>query len=307
MVDCNKHLYNLINNYEISLKEDLTLPNVPVDDAFDAFEDEAKPKKGKVLIAEDIKTNRLILSSLLDTLEIETLEAVDGKEAVEKFKNDPTINFILMDVKMPVMDGVEATLIIREWEEIKKLSPTPIIAVTAFDFAEDIKRCMDAGMNDVMFKPADLKTLAKTAEKYLKTKKIDSSLFETNHSEINLRNLIENRQEEIFSQEWLSNFILNHNKLGSVLLHGAMNDMPNYFKLLREAIETQNWIETRAVVHVLKGLLRQVGAVRLSTILNDINALLKSGGTMDPSAFDSILQEYQQLEGHLQEWLKKNT
>jgi len=283
------------------------LPNVPVDDAFDAFEDEAKPKKGKVLIAEDIKTNRLILSSLLETLEIESIEAVDGKEAVEKFKADPTINFILMDVKMPVMDGVEATLIIREWEEIKKMSATPIIAVTAFDFAEDIKRCMDAGMNDVMFKPADLKTLAKTAEKYLTTKKIDSSLFETNHSEINLRNLIENRQEEIFSQEWLSNFILNHHKLGSILLHGAMNDMPSYFKLLRESIEAQNWIETRAVVHVLKGLLRQVGAVRLSTILNDINALLKSGGTIDQPAFDSILQEYQQLEGQLQDWLKKNT
>ena len=283
------------------------MPNVPVDDTFDAFEEEAKPKKGKVLIAEDIKTNRLILSSLLETHEIETLEAVDGKEAVEKFKADPTINFILMDVKMPVMDGVEATVMIREWEEIKKLSATPIIAVTAFDFAEDIKRCMDAGMNDVMFKPADLKTLAKTVEKYLRTKKIDLSLFETNHAEINLRNLIENRQEEVFSQEWLTNFVLNHKKLATVLLHGAMNDMPNYFKLLRESIEEQNWIETRAVVHVLKGLLRQVGAVRLSTILNDLNGLLKSGGTMDQPAFETILKEYQLLEGQLQDWLKQNT
>jgi CheY-like chemotaxis protein/HPt (histidine-containing phosphotransfer) domain-containing protein len=283
------------------------LPNVPVDDAFDAFADEAKPKKGKVLIAEDIKTNRLILSSLLETLEIESVEAVDGKEAVEMFKADPTINFILMDVKMPVMDGVEATVVIREWEEIKKLSATPIIAVTAFDFAEDIKRCMDSGMNDVMFKPADLKTLAKTVEKYLTTKKIDLSLLENNPAEINLRNLIENRQEEVFSQEWLTAFVLNHKKLASVLLHGAMNDMPNYFKLLREAIEEQNWIETRAVVHVLKGLLRQVGSVRLSTILNDLNGLLKSGGTMDQPAFETILKEYQLLEVQLQDWLKKNS
>ncbi|BDW10861.1 hypothetical protein PSHI8_09430 [Polynucleobacter sp. SHI8] len=283
------------------------MSNNPVDDAFDAFADEAKPKKGKVLIAEDIKTNRLILSSLLETLEIESLQAVDGKEAVEMFKADPTINFILMDVKMPVMDGIEATVVIREWEEIKKLSAIPIIAVTAFDFAEDIKRCMDAGMNDVMFKPADLKTLAKTVEKYLNIKKIDLSALQTNNSEINLRNLIENRQEEIFSQEWLTAFVLNHKKLASVLLHGAMNDMPNYFKLLREAIEEQNWIETRAVVHVLKGLLRQVGSVRLSTILNDLNGLLKSGGTMDQPAFETILKEYQLLEGQLQDWLKKNS
>ena len=156
------------------------------------------------------------------------------------FKADPTINFILMDVKMPVMDGIEATVVIREWEEIKKLSAIPIIAVTAFDFAEDIKRCMDAGMNDVMFKPADLKTLAKIVEKYLNIKKIDLSELSTNNPEIILRNLIENRQEEVFSEEWLTAFVLNHKKLASVLLHGAMNDMPNYFKLLREAIEGQN-------------------------------------------------------------------
>jgi hypothetical protein len=83
--------------------------------------------------------------------------------------------------------------------------------------------------------------------------------------------------------------------------------MPNYFKLLRESIEEQNWIETRAVVHVLKGLLRQVGAVRLSTVLNDLNGLLKSGGTIDQPAFESILKEYQLLEGQLQDWLKQNT
>jgi HPt (histidine-containing phosphotransfer) domain-containing protein len=86
-----------------------------------------------------------------------------------------------------------------------------------------------------------------------------------------------------------------------------MNDRPNYFKLLRESIEAQNWIETRSVVHVLKGVLRQVGAVRLSTKLNYINALLKIGGTIDQPAFDSILQEDQLLEGQLQEWLKQNT
>jgi HPt (histidine-containing phosphotransfer) domain-containing protein len=165
---------------------------------------------------------------------------------------------------------------------------------------------MDAGMNDIMYKPVDLKTLSKVVDKHLKTKIIDTELL-AQSAAATVKNVLENRTEEIFSAQWLTTFVSDHKKLASVLLLGSMNDMPNYFKLLREAIETQNWIETRAVVHVLKGLLRQVGAVRLSTILNDINVLLKSGGTMDPSAFDSILQEYQQLEGHLQEWLKKNT
>jgi CheY-like chemotaxis protein len=269
-------------------------------------DDEAKPSKGKALIAEDIKTNRLVLSSLLQTLEIESIFAVDGQEALNMFKADAMINFILMDIKMPVMDGVEATLLIREWEEIKKLSATPIIAVTAFDYAEDIKRCMDAGMDDVMYKPVDLKNLAKIVDKYLGIKNIDSNLLGASSGQLAIHNLLENRQEPIFSPDWLSTFVSDHKKLASIILNGAMNDIPSYFKLLRESVELQNWTESQAVIHVLKGVTRQVGAQRLATVLQELHAYLKNGGTMDMIVFDGLLKEYHQLEEQLQAWLKKN-
>ena len=224
------------------------MSQAPVHDEFDStLEDQPVPKVGKVLIAEDIKTNRLVLVSLLDTLNIESWQAADGKEALKIFKSDPSINFILMDVKMPQMDGIEATIAIREWEEIKKLNPTPIVAVTAFDYAEDIKRCMDAGMNDIMYKPIDLKTLSKVVDKHLKTKIIDTQIL-TQSAAVTLKNVLENRTEDIFSAQWLTTFVSDHKKLASVLLLGSMNDMPNYLKLLREAIESQQWIEAKAII-----------------------------------------------------------
>jgi CheY-like chemotaxis protein len=283
------------------------LSQAPVHDEFDStLEDQPVPKVGKVLIAEDIKTNRLVLVSLLDTLNIESWQAADGKEALKIFKSDPGINFILMDVKMPQMDGIEATIAIREWEEIKKLNPTPIVAVTAFDYAEDIKRCMDAGMNDIMYKPVDLKTLSKVVDKHLKTKIIDTQIL-TQSAAVTLKNVLENRTEEIFSAQWLTTFVSDHKKLASVLLLGSMNDMPNYLKLLREAIETQQWIEAKAIVHVLKGLFRQIGAVRLATIFSELDGQLKNGGTLESAVYEGLLKEYQLLEAQLQLWLSKNS
>lgn len=302
---CNIHYYNIFCEYLIY--KDTLLSQAPVHDEFDStLEDQPAPKIGKVLVAEDIKTNRLVLVSLLETLHIESLQAVDGKEALKIFKSDPSINFILMDIKMPEMDGIEATIAIREWEEIKKLDPTPIVAVTAFDYAEDIKRCMDAGMNDIMYKPIDLKTLSKVVDKHLKTKIIDTEIL-AQSAVVTVKNVLENRTEEIFSAQWLTTFVSDHKKLASVLLLGSMNDMPNYLKLFREAIESQQWIEAKAIVHVLKGLFRQIGAVRLATIFSEIDGHLKNGGTIEAAVYEGVLKEYQLLEAQLQQWLSKNS
>ncbi len=270
-------------------------------------EDIALIKKGRVLIAEDILTNRMVLRSLLETLELEVLEAVNGQKAIEVFKSEPTINFILMDVQMPEMGGVEATLVIREWEEIKKLSQTPIIAITAYDYAEDIKRCMDAGMNDVMFKPADLKIMSKVVEKYLLVKKIDLDSLKSSKSETVIENVLENRTEESFNDKWLKIFVNDHKKLATVILSSASKNIPEYFALLEEAIRNNSMIEAKAVIHVLKGLFHQIGAIRLSKILGEVNEMMKSGVAINEALYKGLVSEYQALDKELKNWVQKNT
>ncbi|MFC3562800.1 PAS domain S-box protein [Pedobacter jamesrossensis] len=107
--------------------------------------------KVKILIVEDNEVNRFLTRSLIsDMLDgIEIIEANNGKDGLECFiKHAP--NLILMDVQMPVMNGLQATKAIRELETEKH---TPIIAVTAGNVSGEREKCLDAGMNDFITKP----------------------------------------------------------------------------------------------------------------------------------------------------------
>lgn len=119
-----------------------------------------KVLKPTILIAEDTDSNFLLISTILKK-DYSLIRAYNGVEAVELFKKiRPDI--ILMDVKMPVMDGVEATLEIRKTDV-----DIPIIAVTAFAFDRDRQRVIDAGCNDYMPKPIQMNLLKDMIRKYL--------------------------------------------------------------------------------------------------------------------------------------------
>jgi|GEM_PF-520208 len=100
------------------------------------------------LLVEDSDMNRLVATSALEHFGIKVTEAVNGAEAIEKLKQQ-SFNIILMDLQMPVLDGLGATRIIRQ----ELLLQTPIIALTANAFKSEIERCLQAGMNDYITKP----------------------------------------------------------------------------------------------------------------------------------------------------------
>jgi hypothetical protein len=119
----------------------------------------------RVLVVDDNPTNRLVAARMLKDFEIQTDTACDGAEAVtaaSRFSYD----LILMDVRMPEMDGFQATRIIRARGE--RGSSIPIIAFTANAFPEDIKACSEAGMNDFVVKPARKKALVEAILRVLK-------------------------------------------------------------------------------------------------------------------------------------------
>jgi CheY-like chemotaxis protein/HPt (histidine-containing phosphotransfer) domain-containing protein len=110
----------------------------------------------RVLIVDDNPTNRLVAAKMLKDFEIQTDTACDGAEAVTAAKRF-NYDLILMDVRMPEMDGLQATRAIRA--RGKRLAIMPIIAFTANAFPEDVKTCREAGMNDFVVKPARKKAL----------------------------------------------------------------------------------------------------------------------------------------------------
>jgi signal transduction histidine kinase/CheY-like chemotaxis protein/HPt (histidine-containing phosphotransfer) domain-containing protein len=111
----------------------------------------------RALIVDDNPTNRLVAAKMLKDFDVQIDTACDGAEAVTA-ANRFSYDMILMDVRMPEMDGLQATRIIRSRGE--KQSVVPVIAFTANAFPEDIEACREAGMNDFVVKPARKKALA---------------------------------------------------------------------------------------------------------------------------------------------------
>lgn len=113
-------------------------------------------KDGKVLLVEDNEINRQIAGMMLENMGMHADQAVNGREGLERFEASApgTYIAILMDLRMPVMDGYESVSRIRRLNRPDAAS-VPIIAMTADVFAEDIRRCREAGMDDHVAKPVD--------------------------------------------------------------------------------------------------------------------------------------------------------
>ncbi|WP_249308086.1 response regulator [Jingyaoa shaoxingensis] len=118
---------------------------------------------------EDNELNLEIIQTILSEYHIQTDSVVNGKQAVERMKVTPegTYDMILMDIMMPVMNGLEAAENIRglEREDCRNI---PIIAMSANAFEEDVKKFLASGMNGHLSKPLDIGKLEKTLRKYLK-------------------------------------------------------------------------------------------------------------------------------------------
>ncbi|NBH74159.1 response regulator [Clostridiaceae bacterium] len=121
-----------------------------------------------ILLAEDNELNWEVARELLSVLEMEMDWVENGKICVEKFEESPAgyYDAILMDVRMPVMDGYEATKAIRGLG--RGDADIPIIAMTADAFSEDIQKCLECGMNDHLAKPIDIQAVIRKLKKYLK-------------------------------------------------------------------------------------------------------------------------------------------
>jgi CheY-like chemotaxis protein len=117
---------------------------------------------GKVLVAEDVLTNQVLVRLLLERLGLEVTTVEDGALAVEEVMNRE-YDLILMDIQMPNMNGYEATQAIR-----KKGVRTPVVALTANAMKGDKDKCIDAGCDGYLAKPIDRRALLQTIGKYLR-------------------------------------------------------------------------------------------------------------------------------------------
>ena len=127
----------------------------------------------RILLAEDNELNMEIADCLLTERGALITRAWNGKEAVDIYRSlgAGAFDVIIMDIMMPVMDGLEAARTIRS-SGMEDSSSIPIIAMSANAFQDDIEQSMNAGMNEHITKPIDLKRLINTIHSHVKQKKI---------------------------------------------------------------------------------------------------------------------------------------
>ncbi|WP_265944103.1 PAS domain S-box protein [Dechloromonas sp. A34] len=123
----------------------------------------SRHQRARILVVEDNAVNQEVALDLLQSVGLEADLAADGAQAVKMFA-EHDYDLILMDMQMPVMDGLAATRLIRQSE---KGGSVPILAMTANAFGEDHRRCLAAGMNDHIAKPVDPSNLYATLIKWL--------------------------------------------------------------------------------------------------------------------------------------------
>ncbi|HLC82757.1 MAG TPA: response regulator, partial [Bacteroidia bacterium] len=104
---------------------------------------------------------------ILEKAGYEVVTASNGQEAVDYYKATSDFKVIIMDIQMPVLDGLSATQVIRFHEAEQKLKRTPIIALTAHAMRGDKEKCLEAGCDNYLSKPIMLETLVNAIKKYV--------------------------------------------------------------------------------------------------------------------------------------------
>ena len=122
-------------------------------------------KEKVILVAEDVTTNFLLIKTALNKTGVKLIWAQNGRDAVEECKNAEQLDLILMDVRMPVMDGFEATKVIRKF-----LPDTPIIAQTSYAMDGDREKSLAAGCTDYISKPFNIKEFVALLSSYIDPK-----------------------------------------------------------------------------------------------------------------------------------------
>jgi len=158
-------------SFTINIKVPRETENAKREEIPNAIEIPAKATnfRGKwLLLAEDVEINREILVTMLEPTELSIECAENGAEALRLFKESPEkYDIIFMDVHMPVVDGYEATGLIRALD-VPRAGDIPIIAMTANVFREDVQKCLEAGMNDHLGKPLDFGAIIDVLKKHLR-------------------------------------------------------------------------------------------------------------------------------------------
>ncbi|MDD2798156.1 MAG: PAS domain S-box protein [Bacteroidales bacterium] len=234
-----------------------------------------------ILIAEDVDLNLQLVSIMIKKHlpNAVIISAVNGEEAVKETLM-LTPDFILMDVQMPVMSGLEATVKIRKEET--KGRRVPIVALTAGAVKGEREKCFDAGMDDFLTKPLEYQELVNVLDKFIvrKTK---------NEAKVVSPNGIE---EVTFDKAALMEKLGGDESLLAELIEMAIEDISNVVSLLVDNLAQQNSKEAKMAAHTLKGTALNMCFNRLGNMAKVIEMEIANETTVPAEQIENLHNEW---------------
>lgn len=213
-----------------------------------------------ILLVDDSEVNRLTIRTFLGLEGIRVTEAANGEEAVNAVRTVP-FDMILMDIRMPVMDGIEATTIIRRQQLAET---TPIIALTAHVQEHEKQRCLAAGMQDFLTKPIGKAVLINRVMHWLSNiKKADDNSKVLDESTVNQCKLLDETLLLNLQQDFTAAKFQN-------LLDTFLTEIEHQVSQVGIFLAEENFNRVEILVHAIKSSAHTFGAMNLSHLAKSI-------------------------------------
>lgn len=253
-----------------------------------------------LLLVEDNEINREFAVGLLHGMGVEVTEATNGEEAVAMVQQHD-YDAVLMDLQMPVMDGLEATRRIRALGQQpggERFSSLPIVAMTAMAMAEDAQKCLQAGMNDFVTKPVDPDRFMATLTKWLQ--KNNGGAGQKSSSAQALLNVAAPKiPADLLAMKSLDATQGIHRIGGKAdayrkQLYRFRQHYSSAVDELQQLISEKGIVAGEEYCHALKGISGNLSANALFASISELDDLLKQGIDPAPEQFDRVRQLLQQ-------------
>ncbi|EJE8559095.1 response regulator, partial [Vibrio vulnificus] len=266
-----------------------------------------------LLLVEDNEVNQEVAIGLLNGTNLNIITADNGKLAIEALEHHP-IDLVLMDMQMPVMDGITATKAIRERAEWATL---PIVAMTANAMQSDVERCHEAGMNDHVAKPINVHNLYQVLSQYLSASNVASAASHTSSScstsgsqsnpdrpasadEDDLPTLSGiNIKEAIFNTGGNKESYLS---ILSRFLEMQLEELP----MFKEVVEKEDWDMAARMAHTLKGAAANLGVTPLAQLAIKMEKSIDHQSKTVIGELELAGVALDKLHAQLSEWQKRH-
>lgn len=234
--------------------------------------------KGHILVVEDNTTNQLVIEGLLKNLGVTVDLAGNGQEAIAALQGISKHDLVFMDCQMPVLDGYQATEIIRSAQTTANCN-IPIIAMTANAMAGDKQKCIDAGMNDYMSKPIEPTKVVAMLRKWLNnTGQSKKALSLESKQSAQTKELVD------FDYDDMATRLMHNTELMKSISTMFCQELVEQITELKACVNDNDVKQATAIMHQIKGASANVGGKALSALAlemeragkeNNINGIKK--------------------------------